>query len=130
MPLSTTLDTACALTRTVRDAVTVHEILSAQTVHLAGKPLSSCRLAVARTMMQDGLSNTVATAFEKSLQLLRQAGAHIEEISMKELDELASINATGGLSAAESHACTASCWPSTRRNTTRAWRFASSAAPA
>ena len=104
LPLSTSLDTVGALTRSVRDAVTVHEILSARTVPLAGKPLSSCRLAVARTMMQDGLSSTVATAFEKSLQLLRQAGARIEEIALKELDELAAINATGGLSAAQSHA--------------------------
>ena len=104
VPLSTSLDTAGALTRSVRDAVTVHEILSARTVRLAGKPLSSCRLAVARTLMQDGLSSTVATAFEKSLHRLRQAGASIEEIALEELNELASINATGGLSAAESHA--------------------------
>ena len=104
VPLSTSLDTVGALTRSVRDAVTVHEVLSARTVLLAGKPLSSCRLAVARTLMQDGLSSTVATAFEKSLQLLRQAGARIEEIALEELDELASINATGGLSAAQSHA--------------------------
>jgi len=104
VPLSTSLDTVGALTRSVRDAVTVHEILSARTVQLAGKPLSSCRLAVARTLMQDRLSNTVAVAFEKSLQVLRQAGARIEEIALEELDELAFINATGGLSAAESHA--------------------------
>jgi len=104
VPLSTSLDTIGALTRSVRDAVTVHEILSARTVRLACKPLSSCRLAVARTLMQDGLSSTVAMAFEKSLQQLRRAGASIEEVALEELNELASINATGGLSAAESHA--------------------------
>ena len=104
IPLSSSLDTVGALTRSVRDAVTVHEILSARTVPLIGKPLSSCRLAVARTVMQDALSSTVATAFERSLQVLRQAGAHIEEIALHEIDELASINATGGLSAAQSHA--------------------------
>lgn len=104
VPLSSSLDTVGALTRSVRDAVTVHEILSAQTVQLAGKPLSSCRLAVARTLMQDGLSSTVAMAFEKSLQILRHAGARIEEIALDELDELGSINATGGLSSAQSHA--------------------------
>ncbi len=104
VPLSSSLDTVGALTRSVRDAVTVHEILSARTVQLAGKPLSSCRLAVARTLMQDGLSSTVAAAFENSLQRLRQAGARIEEIALEELDELAAINATGGLSAAQSHA--------------------------
>ena len=104
VPLSTSLDTIGALTRSVRDAVKVHEILSARTVRLVCKPLSSCRLAVARTLMQDGLSSTVAIAFEKSLQQLRRAGASIEEVALEELNELTSINATGGLSAAESHA--------------------------
>ena len=104
VPLSSSLDTVCALTRSVRDAVTVHEILAARAVRLAGKPLSCCRLAVARTQLQDGLDNTVAAAFEHSLRVLRQAGTHIEEIELSEIEALASINATGGLSAAESYA--------------------------
>jgi aspartyl-tRNA(Asn)/glutamyl-tRNA(Gln) amidotransferase subunit A len=104
LPLSTSLDTVSALTRSVRDAVTVHEVLAARQVRLAGKPLSACRLAVARTQMQDALSRTVAQAFERSLVVLRRAGAHIEEIALEEISELAAINATGGLSAAESYA--------------------------
>lgn len=104
VPLSSSLDTACAVTRSVRDAVTVHEVLSARRVQLAGKPLASCRIAVARTLMQDGLDSTVAQAFEHSLRVLRQSGAWIEEIALEEIGELSAINASGGLSAAESHA--------------------------
>jgi aspartyl-tRNA(Asn)/glutamyl-tRNA(Gln) amidotransferase subunit A len=104
LPLSPSLDTVCALTRSVRDAITVHEVLAVRKVRLAGKPLASCRLAVARTLMQDHLDNTVAEAFGRSLRVLRQAGAHIEEIGLEEIGELAAINATGGLSAAESYA--------------------------
>ena len=104
IPLSTSLDTVCALTRSVRDAVTVHAILASRLVLLAGKPLSSCRFAVARTLMQDGLDSVVASAFERSLNVLRQAGAQIEEIALDEISQLAAINATGGLSAAESYA--------------------------
>ncbi|MFZ2296546.1 MAG: amidase family protein, partial [Polaromonas sp.] len=52
----------------------------------------------------DGLSRTVAQAFVRSLQVLRHAGAHIEEIALEEISDLAAINATGGLSAAESYA--------------------------
>ncbi len=104
IPLSTSLDTVCALTRSVRDAVTVHQVLAARTVMLAGKPLASCRFAVAHTQMQDGLDSTVASAFERSLGVLRQAGAQIEEIALDEINELAAINASGGLSAAESYA--------------------------
>jgi aspartyl-tRNA(Asn)/glutamyl-tRNA(Gln) amidotransferase subunit A len=104
LPLSTSLDTVCALTRSVRDAVTVHQVLAARSVQFSGKPLSSFRLAVARTQLQDGLDSTVAQAFEHSLQVLRQAGAHIEEIALEEISDLAAINSSGGLSAAQSYA--------------------------
>lgn len=104
VPLSTTMDTVGALTRSVRDAVSVHEVLAARTVQLANKPLSSCRLAVARTQMQDALDSTVAQAFERSLQVLLDAGARIEEIALDEISDLAAINASGGFSAAESYA--------------------------
>jgi aspartyl-tRNA(Asn)/glutamyl-tRNA(Gln) amidotransferase subunit A len=104
LPLSTSLDTVGALTRSVRDAVTVHEVLAARQVGLAGKPLSACRLAVARTQMQDALDSTVTQAFERSLLVLKRAGARIEEIALEEIGDLPAINATGGLSAAESYA--------------------------
>ena len=104
LPLSTSLDTVCALTRSVQDAITVHEVLAARRVRLTGRPLSSCRLAVARTVMQDGLDSTVSQAFDRSLRILRQAGVQIEEIALTELDELPAINASGGLSSAESYA--------------------------
>ncbi len=104
LPLSTSLDTVCALTRSVRDAVLAHEVLAARSVKLPGKPLANCRFAVARTLMQDGLDGTVAKAFERTLKLLRSSGAQIEEIELMEINELVSINATGGLSAAESYA--------------------------
>ncbi|MDB5963609.1 MAG: Amidase [Polaromonas sp.] len=104
LPLSTSLDTVCALTLSVRDAITVHEVLSARSVRLARKPLSSCRLAVSRTLMQDGLDSPVAMAFERTLRVLRDAGARIEELELAEIGDLTAINATGGLSAAESYA--------------------------
>ena len=104
LPLSTSLDTVCAVTGSVQDAITVHEVLAARTVKRDGKPLKNYRFAVAKTQMQDGLDSTVARVFERSLQILRKAGAHIEELDLIEINELASINATGGLSAAESFA--------------------------
>jgi aspartyl-tRNA(Asn)/glutamyl-tRNA(Gln) amidotransferase subunit A len=55
VPLSTTLDTVCALTRSVRDAILAHEILAARTVTRSPAPLSAYRLAVARTVMLDAL---------------------------------------------------------------------------
>jgi len=103
IPLSTTLDTACAITRSVRDAVLLHEVLADRRVSLARRPLSTLRLAVP-TRFLDGMDATVAAAFQRSLAALRQAGARIDDIALPQLDELASINATGGFSAAESWA--------------------------
>ena len=104
LPLSSSLDTVGALTRSVRDAVLAHEVLAQRTVRLVHKPLAQRRFAVAQTQMQDTLDSPVAQAFERTLQLLSLAGAQIEEIALEEINELAAINATGGLSAAESYA--------------------------
>ncbi|MCJ0763007.1 amidase [Variovorax terrae] len=104
LPLSPTLDTVCAMTRSVRDAITAHELLAARTVTRSQAPLPAYRLAVARTLMLDGLEPAVARAFERTLQALRRAGARIDEIALPELAEVAGINATGGFSPPESYA--------------------------
>ena len=104
VPLSFSLDTACAITHSVRDAVRLHEVLAARTVHLTHRPLSALRLAVPSTLMLDGLEPAVARAFEDALATLRAAGAHIEDLSLPALNELAALNAAGGLVAAEAWA--------------------------
>jgi aspartyl-tRNA(Asn)/glutamyl-tRNA(Gln) amidotransferase subunit A len=103
IPLSTSLDTACAITRTVRDAVLLHEVLAARRVALDPRPLSSWRLALPRTLMLDALEPAVAQAFERALAGLRAAGAHIEEIELPALDDAAALQ-RGGLVAIESWA--------------------------
>lgn len=82
IPLSTTLDTACAITRTVRDAVLVHEILAQRSVTPSPAPLSAWRLAVPRTVMLDGLDPQVARVFERTLDRLRAAGAQIDTLDL------------------------------------------------
>lgn len=82
LPLSTTLDTACAITRSVRDAMVVHEILAARQVTRSLAPLAQYRLAVPRQVFLDGLDATVAQAFERTLDALRAAGASIEMIDL------------------------------------------------
>ncbi|RYF30403.1 MAG: amidase [Comamonadaceae bacterium] len=104
LPLSTTLDTVCAMTRSVRDAITAHEILAARTVTAGNAPLPAYRLAVVKNVFFDGVEPAVATAFERTLKALRASGARIEEIDLPELAELAAINATGGFSAVEAYA--------------------------
>ncbi|HWT21821.1 MAG TPA: amidase family protein, partial [Variovorax sp.] len=104
LPLSTTLDTVCAMTRSVRDAIAVHEILAARRVTAGAASLGAYRLAIVKNVFFDGIEPAVARAFEDALQTLRDGGARIEEIELPELAQLQAINATGGFSAAESYA--------------------------
>jgi len=104
LPLSTTLDTVCAMTRSVRDAILAHEILAARQVVLDRRPLSGYRFAVARTAMLDGMDATVARAFDRALAGLRSAGARVDDIALAEIRGLGSLQATGGFTAAESYA--------------------------
>ncbi|MDP3699644.1 MAG: amidase [Hylemonella sp.] len=104
VPLSFTLDTVCAMTRTVRDAITAHEILAARRVVRSHAPLAHYRMAVVPHVMFDGIDTTVAHAFERTLQALRDAGARIEEIPLPALGELAGLQASGGFAAAEGYA--------------------------
>jgi len=104
LPLSTTLDTVCAMTRSVRDAILVHEILAARTVPLSDRPLGGYRLAIPRTTMLDGLDATVSAAFERTVRSLHDAGANIQELPLTEIRDVGTLQATGGFSAAESYA--------------------------
>ena len=88
IPLSTTLDTACAITRSVRDAVLLHEVLADRRVALAGKPIAALRFAVPTTVMLDSLDATVAHALERTLAALRAAGAQIHEIALPALADV------------------------------------------
>ncbi len=117
VPLSHTLDSVGALTRSVRDATLAHEILSGQAVAASTKTLKDCHFAVAQTVMLDGLDAHVATNFERSLQTLRDAGAKITEIAMHEIRDLGSIQARGGFAAPElqSWLIPAGLWPQRRQ---------------
>lgn len=104
IPLSPTLDTTSALTRSVRDAVLAHEILAARRVTRSPAPLSAWRLAVPGGVCFDGLEAPVRTAFERSLAQLRRAGAQIEEIALPQAEALSGLQVKGSFAAAESFA--------------------------
>lgn len=104
IPLSTTLDTACAITRSVRDAVQLHQILAARAVQLEARPLSGWRLALPQTLMLDALEPAVTRAFERAIDALRAAGAQIDAMALPELAGAASLQRGGGFAAAESWA--------------------------
>ncbi len=113
IPLSHTLDSIGALTRSVRDATLVHQILSGELVKKQGKALKDCHFAVAQSVMLDGLDSDVARNFEASLQAISLAGAKISHIPLNAIADLGSIQARGGFSAPEvlSWMIPAGLWP-------------------
>lgn len=104
IPLSTTLDTVSALTRSVRDAVLLHEVLSARRVVLPSRPLRATRLAVPTTLMLDVLEPAVAAAFERALAGLSRAGAQIVTLDVPPLADMAPLQLNGGFASCESWA--------------------------
>lgn len=104
VPLSPTLDTACAITRSVRDAVLLHEILADRKVSKEELNLSQLRLAVPRPLFFEQIETAVQVAFDRSIAQLQAAGAQIEWIDLPELEELDGVNIIGGFSPTESYA--------------------------
>jgi aspartyl-tRNA(Asn)/glutamyl-tRNA(Gln) amidotransferase subunit A len=103
-PLSYSLDTACAMARSVADCVMLDAVIADQPVAPVIKAPRALRLAVPRQTVLDELDETVARAFDRALSRLSAAGVRIEQIDLPELDELPAINAAGGLTAAEAYA--------------------------
>jgi aspartyl-tRNA(Asn)/glutamyl-tRNA(Gln) amidotransferase subunit A len=104
VPLAASMDTVCAITHSVRDAVLLHEVLAQRRVNLAGRGLSSLRLGWIQDHFLEGLDAEVAQAFETSLSTLAAAGAQLHELGVSALAELPALTEQGGITAAEAWA--------------------------
>lgn len=104
LELSRSLDTVCAMTRSVQDCLTVDAVLSGALLPVRQRPLAGMRLAVPQTVVLDGMDDHVARIFSRTLAALSAAGAHIIEIPLTELAEIPKINTPGGLSPIEGYA--------------------------
>ncbi|MGH8806567.1 MAG: amidase family protein, partial [Noviherbaspirillum sp.] len=67
LPLSTTLDTICAMTRSVDDCILIDSIIADQPLTIPDLPLAGLRLAVPATAMLDDLEPHVAASFSAAL---------------------------------------------------------------
>lgn len=102
--LSRTLDTVCAMTRSVADCLLVDGVLSGAPLQVRRRPASGLRLAVPQAVVFDAIEPAVARAFNRALTRLSEAGAQIIEIQLAELAEIPKLNAPGGFSAVEAFA--------------------------
>ncbi|MBQ0930879.1 amidase [Ideonella alba] len=104
IPLSDTLDTACAMTPDVDGAIRVHEVLAARRVDRTAARLAGSRLALPQDLMLDGLEAPVARALESALTRLSAAGARIESLRCPLLPDGAALQGAFSLAAVEAHA--------------------------
>lgn len=104
LELARSLDTVCAMTRSVQDCLIVDGVLSGAMLKVKRRPLAGMRFALPQTTLLDGLDDTVAKAFARSVSILAAAGAQIIEIPLTELAEIPKLNAPGGLSPIEAYA--------------------------
>jgi len=104
-PLAHSLDTVCAMTHCVADALLVDGVLAGVPMEVPRREgVRGLKLALPRTLMLDALEAPVARAFERALARLAGAGAVVKEIPLQELAEIAAINAPGGFSPVEAYA--------------------------
>ena len=105
LPLSAHLDSIGPIARSVAccaimDAVLANEPLAP----LPPRDLAGARLAVPEGVAFENIEPAVATAFEAAVRKLEDAGARVVRVAVPEFDEVATINAKGGFTAAESYA--------------------------
>jgi aspartyl-tRNA(Asn)/glutamyl-tRNA(Gln) amidotransferase subunit A len=93
VPLSRTLDHVGPLVLNVTDAGLLYHALlgDAPAGPPPPMPLSGVRLAVPRTYFCDLLDDDVRAAFEGTLDRLRAAGAHVDEIAIHHAADIAAV---------------------------------------
>jgi aspartyl-tRNA(Asn)/glutamyl-tRNA(Gln) amidotransferase subunit A len=105
MPLSQTLDSIGTMAPSVACCATLDAVLAGETPgDLPDFPLDGLRLAVPQTLMLERLDQDVSRAFAAALTALSGAGVRIVDVPLRELNELAAVNAKGGFVCAEAYA--------------------------
>ncbi|HEX2531868.1 MAG TPA: amidase [Burkholderiaceae bacterium] len=99
LPLSTTLDTACAMTRSVDDCILVDSIIADTPLSVPELPLAGLRLAVPQTLVLEGMDEYVAASFSSALSRLSAAGAQLLESQWEPLNEFQALNLFSGAEA-------------------------------
>ena len=90
-PLSKSLDSISVMTRSVGELIPAHQALLDAPLNLPNKPLSECRIGVARRFMTEHMDASVAHAWERSLDKLTQAGAQLVDWDSPLIEQAANL---------------------------------------
>ena len=101
-PLSQTLDSIGSIAHGVADCAIADAVMAGEALPSLGAPeAASLHVAVLENFVLDGLTPGVAAAFEEAIRLLERAGVRVSRLRIDDLDRLPSLNAHGGIIAAE-----------------------------
>jgi len=104
-PLSTTLDSIGPLANSIACCAITDAVMAGEPPAAPEPmPIEAMRLAVPQSYVLEGLGPDVADAFDAACRALSRAGARVTDIPLKELAEVATINAGGGFAPIEAYA--------------------------
>ena len=104
-PLAPSLDSVGSLAQTVECCAILDAVLANESFEpIALPPLGALKLAVPQTYVLENMEAHVARSFARALSTLSNAGAHIVDIELPELNELTELNRKGGLAPPEAYA--------------------------
>ena len=105
LPLSPSLDSVGPLARSVDCCAVLHATMSGAT---AAAPVRreprALKLGVLRNVVFDDLDPIVAAVFDRALRLFSERRVSVVDVDFPPLNDLAELNAKGGLAAAEAYA--------------------------
>lgn len=104
-PLSITLDSIGPLAPTVSCCSKLDKIMAGDPVAaVPERTLTGLRFAIPKSIVFDGIDDTVAGTFDEAVKHLSEAGAKIFEIPFDELNDIPRANAKGGFAPPEAFA--------------------------
>jgi aspartyl-tRNA(Asn)/glutamyl-tRNA(Gln) amidotransferase subunit A len=104
VPLSSSFDSVGPIARSVDCCALIDGIVSGQALDTSPRALAGLRLGVTSDYVADDLDETVSTAFNRAIGMLRRAGASVERFAFPELHEVAGRYPLVGITAAQAWA--------------------------
>jgi aspartyl-tRNA(Asn)/glutamyl-tRNA(Gln) amidotransferase subunit A len=102
-PLSYTLDSVGSMTQSVQCAAIADAVMAGDwDGRIDPKPVQKLRLGLAQGFVE-GVEQKVVGNFERALRKLGRAGTSIADVEFPSVEDIASINTKGGISAVEAY---------------------------
>jgi len=103
-PLSPTLDSVGPIARSVQCCATFDAVLAGEKAQqVLNRPLAGMRFGVLTTLVQDNLEPIVASAYQRALDTLRDAGASVVEFALPLVADIPTLFTNGGITIAEAY---------------------------